>query len=224
MSVPLIVLTNGRRDCISRTFPSIRKHLTGVSDMVIVDDSGNAGYRAWLASEFPEALVTAVAETAAGYWRAMRTVWSIARASGTDHVGFWEDDFVLTADVDLTCLARVLDEQPHLTQIALLRQPWWTNEHEHGGLIGALEQQGQRFTEVYDGHHHWLEHRACFTGNPTVVPRRTFERDWPEGAWSEAQFGRLLFQDPAARGAYWGRRTDQPRVEHIGHERVGQNY
>jgi hypothetical protein len=224
MSIPLIVLTNGRRDCISQTILSIHKHLTGCGDMVIVDDSGDPDYRAWLAAEFPDALVTAVAEQPAGYWRAMRTVWDIARGSGADAFWMHEDDFVMHEDVDLPCLDRVLEEQPHLTQIALLRGPWFGNEHEHGGVIEALEYQGQRFTEHTDGKHWWIEHRACFTGNPCLVPRRTFARDWPEGAWSESRFGRLLFADPDARGTYWGRRSDPPRVEHVGHERVGHNY
>lgn len=224
MSVPLIVLTNGRRDCISQTIPSIRKHLAGASDLVIVDDSGQAAYRAWLAAEFPEALVTAVADTAVGYWRAMRTVWSIAQDSGTEHTGFWEDDFVLTADADLTCLARVLDERPYLTQLALRRQPWFANEHEHGGLLEALEAQGQVFEEVSDGKHWWIEHRALFTGNPCLIPARTFRKPWPDGAWSESRFGRLLFENPLARGAYWGRRNEFPKVDHIGVDRVGSDY
>ena len=224
MSIPIVVLTNGRRDCITQSIPSIHKYLSGFGDMVIVDDSGDKDYRAWLAAEFPDALITAVAAEPAGYWRAMRTVWGIARGSGADAVWLAEDDFVLLDEVDMTCLDRLLDEQSHLTQIALLRGPWWPNEHEHGGLIPALEQQGQTFTEHTDGRHWWIEHRACFTGNPTLIPARTFAHDWPEGAWSESRFGRLLFADPNARGAYWGRRSDPPRVEHIGHQRVGTDY
>jgi len=224
VTIPLIVLTNGRRDCISQTIPSIRKHLTGYGDTVIVDDSGDPYYRAWLAAEFPDALVTAVSGEPAGYWRAMRTVWQIARGSGAGAAWMHEDDFVMTADVDVTCLARVLDEQPHLTQIALKRQPWFTNEIGEGGLIEALEAQGQVFTERTDGRHHWIEHRACFTGNPSLIPARTYTRRWPEGAWSESRFGAQLFAVPDARGAYWGRRSDPPRVEHIGHERVGTEY
>lgn len=223
-SIPVIVLTNGRRDCIARTIPSIYEYLRGIGDTVIVDDSGDADYRAWLAETFPDALVTAVAPEPAGYWRAMRAVWNIARGSDTDAILFWEDDFVLTAKVSVAPMLRVLDTFPYLTQIALLRQPWFSNEVAAGSLIEALEQQGQEFTETTGGMYHWIEHRACFTGNPSLIPRRTFEHDWPEGAWSESRFGRLLFTDPAARGAYWGRRSDPPRVEHIGHQRVGRDY
>lgn len=224
VSIPVVTLTNGRRDCITRTLPSAMKHLTGLGNVVIVDDSGDPAYRAWLAERFPDAPVTAVAPRPAGYWQAMRTVWSVARASGADAVFFLEDDFVFPGDVDLTDLNHVLSKQPHLTQIALLRQPWFANEIAAGGLIEALEVQGQTFTERTDGAHNWIEHRAVFTGNPSLIPARTFTRDWPEGAWSESRFGRMLFADPDAHSAYWGRRDDPPRVEHIGHQRVGRDY
>lgn len=231
MAVPIICLTNGRPDCISKTIPSALGHLTGVLGMVIVDDSGDPTYGQWLADEFVggpwDGKILHLPEPH-GYWRAMQYVWGLARhwAATYDTTSFFflEDDFTVNEDVDLTDLAGVLDSYPYLTQMALLRQPWWPNEIEHGGLIEALEAGGQEFTERTNGTHSWIEHRACFTGNPCVIPRRTFERDWPEGDWSESRFGRLLFRDPEARGAYWGRRSDPPRVEHIGHQRVGSNY
>lgn len=231
MPVPIIVLTNGRRDCIFRTIPSARERLTGVRSITIINDSPDPDYCRWLEDEFIGGpLDCNVAHSAGehGYWQAMRLVWSMARHQmsffGADSVFFLEDDFVFHEDVDLSCLDRVLDEQKHLTQIALRRQPWFANEVEHGGLIEALEAQGQRFEEFTDGKHHWIEHRACFTGNPSLIPARTFAHDWPDGAWSESRFGQLLFRDPQARGAYWGRRSDPPRVEHIGHQRVGDGY
>ncbi|WP_329521183.1 glycosyltransferase family 2 protein [Spirillospora sp. NBC_01491] len=223
MPIPIIVLTNGRPECISKTIPSVVEHLHGAGAGLIVDDSGDDVYRGWLSEQYA-APVIPVSDGPCGYWRAMRRVWEVARDTGADFYWLHEDDFVLQADVDVEDLAGVLDAHPYLTQIALLRQPWFANEHAAGGLIPALEQQGQTFTETTDGVHTWIEHRACFTGNPTLIPRRTFERDWPEGDWSESRFGRLLFRDPAARGAYWGRRTDPPRVEHIGHERTGTDY
>lgn len=220
MTIPLIMLGNGRKDCITRTVASIRQHLTGFSSFKIIDDSGDATYRDWLADTFT-AEVVPVADDRAGYWRAMRTVWQAA--AGHPLVCFWEEDFVLNEPVDLTDLAAVLDTNPHLTQMALLRQPWFPNEHRHGGLIEALEAAGHRFHERTDGTHHWIEHRACFTGNPTLLPARTLAHPWPNGDWSEARFARHLFRNRTAHGAYWGRRGDPPRVTHIG-QRTGYGY
>ncbi|MEU6725491.1 hypothetical protein ABZ917_17430 [Nonomuraea wenchangensis] len=221
MPIPLIVLGNGRKDCITQAITSIRANLSGVEPPLIVDDSGDPGYRDWLESEF-EAEVVPVAEGRAGYWRAMRRVWQAA--VGCRRVVFWEEDFVLNRPLDAADLAAVMDEHPHLTQVALLRQPWFGNEHAHGGLIGALEAQGNHFQQRTDGTRSWIEHQACFTGNPSLIPERTLRRPWPEGDWSESRFGRELFADPKARGAYWGRRDDSPLVTHIGHERAGHDY
>ncbi|MDH2424759.1 hypothetical protein [Sphaerisporangium sp. TRM90804] len=223
MPLPLIVLTNGRRDCLSQSIPSVREHLKGFTSLTVVDDSGDPAYREWIAEEFG-AVPIPVGDKPCGYWQAMRCVWALARDSGAGAFWFHEDDFVLSEPLDLGDLATVLDDNPHLTQIALLRQAWFGNEHAHGGLIEALEAQGNRFEERTDGSRWWIEHRACFTGNPSLIPARTFNRPWPDGAWSESRFGRALFGDKAARGAYWGRRGDPPRVTHIGHERAGTDY
>ena len=226
MAIPIIVLTNGRRDCITLSIASAIEHLTGAGPMTIVNDAPDPAYGKWLDVEFVATGNTQIdVDGEHGYSKAMRVVWDIAADLHADSFLLLEDDFTFNADVDLTCLARVLDEQPHLTQLALLRQPWFGNEVVHGGLIEALEAQGQVFAEHTDGRHFWVEHRAGFTGNPTLIPKRTFTYPWPEGAWSESRFGRDLFEaDKAARGAYWGRRSDAPRVTHIGHERVGQGY
>ncbi|TDD97624.1 hypothetical protein [Actinomadura rubrisoli] len=231
--IPLLVLTNGRPDCITKTLRSAAEHLRGAAPMVILDDSGDDVYGRWLEDEFIggplDGHVLHLNNQERGYWRAMQAVWRYARYvfdyMGVDKAFFLEDDFTFNGDVHVDDLAGVLDAHPHLIQMALLRQPWFGNEVRLGGLIEALEAGGQEFTETTDGTHSWVEHRACFTGNPSLIPRRTFERDWPEGNWSESRFGRALFAaEPDAHGAYWGRRTDAPRVEHIGHERAGSDY
>ncbi|MEU0937601.1 hypothetical protein [Embleya sp. NPDC005971] len=222
MPVPLIVLTNGRRDCLEQTMRAVRRHLHGVAHVTIVDDTGDADHRAWLSDTFTADVVPVDPDAPAGYWRAMRTVWGIA--AGERAIAFWEDDFVLETHVDLDALTAVLDTHPYLTQIALLRQPWFGNERTAGGLIEALEAQGNEFVERIDGERAWIEHRACFTGNPSVIPAATLAHPWPDGAWSESRFGRDLFADPTTRGAYWGRRADPPRVRHIGHQRAGTDY
>ncbi len=221
MTVPLIVLGNGRQGCILRAIDSIRDNLKGFTSLTIVDDSGDTDYRRRLERDL-SADVVPVAGDRAGYWQAMRAVWRTT--AGHAQVFFWEEDFVLNDLVGAAELLDVLDTQPHLTQIALLRQPWFGNERAHGGLMEALEVQGNTFEERTDGSRWWIEHRACFTGNPSLIPARTFHQAWPDGAWSESRFGRRLFRDKAARGAYWGRRSDPPRVTHIGHERAGSDY
>ncbi|HEY9370053.1 hypothetical protein [Streptomyces sp.] len=222
MPVPLIVLGNGRKDCIAEALASIGGRLRGVGPVLIVDDSGDPAYREWLESEHGVEVVPVADDGKAGYWRAMRKVWQTA--AGCRQVMFWEEDFVLNQPLDAADLVAVLDDCPHLTQIALVRQSWFHNEHHHGGVIEALEAQRNRFQQRTNGHHYWIEHRACFTGNPSLIPARTLRRPWPEGDWSESRFGRDLFADPKARGAYWGHRGDPPLVTHVGRERAGHGY
>ena len=62
MITPTIVLTNGRRDCIAQSIPSIQAHLLNAGPMTIVDDSGDAAYREWLSLLAPFARVVPVAD------------------------------------------------------------------------------------------------------------------------------------------------------------------
>jgi hypothetical protein len=222
MPVPLIVLGNGRKDCITQALASIEADLAGVGPALIVDDSGDPAYREWLQAEHGVEVVPVADEGRAGYWRAMRKVWQAA--AGCRWVMFWEEDFVLNKPLDAADLATVLDGHPYLTQIALVRQPWFHNEREHGGLIEALEAQGNLFQQRMEGTYSWIEHRACFTGNPSLIPASTLRQPWPEGDWSESRFSRVLFAGSKACGAYWGRRGDPPLVTHIGTERAGHGY
>lgn len=225
--VPIIVLTNGRPDCISKTISSALGHLHGASSMVIVDDSGDPTYGQWLEDEFIggpwDGKVMHLPEPH-GYWRAMQYVWALARTFTARHWMILEEDFTFNRDVDLRELARVLDEQD-LQQIVLRRQPWFSNEHEHGGVIEARETQGGQFFDRSDGVHHWIEHRDHWSMNPAILRVELCKsRPWPAGAWSESRFGREVLRDPDAKLAYWGKRSDSPWVTHVGARRVGSDY
>lgn len=221
--IPIILLTNGRPDCVAKAIPSVGEHLLGVGDGLIVDDSGDDVYRGWLAEEFG-APVVPVGDGPCGYWRAMQTVWAVAAQMESDHWMLVEEDFIFKRDVDVRALADVLDAQA-LQQIVLLRQPWFANELQRGGVIEAREAEGGTFEERTDGTHYWIEHRDHWSMNPTILRVELCRRHpWPSGAWSESRFGRSLLSDPSAKFAYWGRRSDQPLVEHIGAKRVGRDY
>lgn len=51
-----------------------------------------------------------------------------------------------------------------------------------------------------------------------------YENPWPDVPSSEKEYGRMLFKDPNARCAYWGKSLDRPKVRHIGKDRTGFNY
>lgn len=152
---------------------SIDRHLSGVTRLVFVDDSTDATAHEWMRTRGE--LVTVGRR---GYNAAMSTVCAVA---GNDPFMFFEEDFTVTVDVDLDDLAAKLTARPHLAQIALLRGPHFPIEHEHGGLLEALQARGETITDV-DG---ILEQTATFTCNPAVWAAGIAAQGWPAGQWSE---------------------------------------
>jgi glycosyltransferase involved in cell wall biosynthesis len=203
--VRVVVLSNRRDEYVHDAIDSIAQHLTGVSELVVVDDSGDEDHRTRMAARYPDVEVIPVAPDPAGYGVAMQTALD---AMGGEHSVLWEEDFRALTTIDLDAAARFLDEDRSLAQVAFLRGPWFGNEHEHGGVIEAREAQGGVFQRG-DG---LIRHRDHFTCNPTVLPARTFSRPWPTGPWSESLFGRVLTNDGYGF-AYLDRGV---LVEHVG--------
>lgn len=237
MSVALLVMTDGRDDCLGEAIGSAHATLTapGVcaaaprgrfDHLVIHDDTGNPAHRAELAERFPQ--FTVIGSDRAGFGGAIRNAWRFLRAAPDVEWIFWlEDDFRITRPVDLPALMRVMDGFPYLAQIALERQPWNDIERAAGGI---LEQHPDSWESVAIGAtgrgdaHIWREHRRFFTTNPCLIRRSLLDREWPEGSESEGRFGIDLFaEDPQTRCAFWGAQGEQ-WCEHIGHERVGTGY
>ena len=116
----------------------------------------------------------------AGYNTAMKA--ACAAGAAEDGPSIWlEEDFFLTAPVDFTAIANHLEGHPYLAQIVLQRQPWFKNEVGAGNMLQPLRNKGKTFTSVGG----YLEHRAFFSGNPSVWRKEVFEMGWPDGEWSE---------------------------------------
>lgn len=186
-----VILSNRRDAYVYDAISTLTVNVTGWDDLVIVDDSGDRDHRA------------AVAQYG--------TVVPAHHGQGGGH----GPDFRALTDVDLADLTEHLDTDETLAQVALLRGPWFPNEHEHGGVIEARTAEGARF-------HHGdglIRHRDHFTGNPSVLPRRTYTRPWPQTSWSESAFGRQLVRD-GYQFAYLDRGV---MVDHVG-VRTGSGY
>lgn len=138
---------------------------------------------------------------------AVNEAWSRVDSDAVLHV---EEDFLLTEPLDIEAMLTVLDAEPNLASLCLLRQPWSQPEHQAGGIIPLYaEHMTDRETLGYP----WVEHDCFFSLNPSLVPRRVFEGGFPEGS-EPAMTERLLAQ--GYRFGYWGARTDPPRCLHIG--------
>lgn len=214
MNVATLILTNGRRDCIARTIPSLRESVTPLGPLLVADDSGDPDYVRWLDRFGPDRMLVPL--PSAGYAVAMWRALGWVAASEFDWVFVVEDDFVFHRPVDLEAMAAVMDADPRIAQMVLLRQPWYPSEKRSGGV---LERFDPAALTRHDG---WTEHRLFWSMNPHLV-RRSFlaEHRWPLGDRSERRFGQAVFRDPETVVGMWG---TEPWVEHIGTERVGTGY
>ena len=201
-----IIGTYRKRQYIDRALDSLRAHVAGVTEFVFIDDSGDREN-----ADYLRTFGTVVETGGSGYGRAMRA--ACAAAEGEMSL-WWEEDFTAVTDIDLDHMAEILTRRPYLAQLALLRGPHFPVEHEHGGVIEALEAEGHEFREV-DG---VIEHTATFTGNPSVWRGSVFAAGWPRRRWSENKKRRKLL-----RAGYRFGYLPGIRVEHDG-ERSGHGY
>jgi hypothetical protein len=231
VSIALLVMTDGRRDCLPRAIESLERVVTGpITRRVIHDDSGDIDYRRWLRETYPGYdLVMTVARS--GFGGAYASAWTHL-AQGCERLVFGvEDDFVFQRPVDLAAMADVLDAHPQLAQLALRRQAWNADEHAAGGVV---EQHPDAYEEHRDDLGRvWLEHQLYLTTNPGLYRRGLCAAGWPVVPQSEGQLTHRLLREGMAwdgipgdqvRFGLWGARHSGVWVEHIGHTRAGTGY
>lgn len=226
MRIALMVITDGRAWCLKRTLASFDNMVDGpVVDRLIVDDSLDPAYAAWLDETYPAYRRMHHAGRRRGFCGAIQSGWS-AIPSEVDFLVHLEDDFVFECPVDLSAMAHVLATHPELVQLVLKRQAWNDQEKAAGGIVEQWpdEYVDRRDAGPHDVPLHWLEHRLFFSTNPTIYRRSLLDLGWPGPPACEGEFTRRVLEDPAARFAFWGKRDDPPWVTHIGLERAGSGY
>lgn len=197
MSICLLLISDGREDYLERTLDSIEAHLPEFSHVVHIDDTHHE----------------------LGFAGAIAEGWRRVRETDARWVWHAEQDFVLNQRVPLSAMTSVMDEHPHLVQLALLRQAVNAAEIAAGGV---MQQHPGSYRAVEWNGYTWHEHRRFFTTNPSLYRAELCDRGWPRGPHSEGMFGLQLFNgDPTLRAAFWG---DGEWCEHIGQVRAGQGY
>lgn len=228
MSVILLVVTDGRGDCIAQTVPSALAHLRGdITYKLIFDDSGDMAYRDWLVATFPEFdVIHPMARQ--GFGGAIRSAWSHLSVRPERFVFHCEDDYRFNRPVDLGVMGRLLEDRPYLAQVALRRQAVG-HEIPHGGF---MEMYPDWYVDCADVERSWIETTRNFTTNPCLYRRHLCSTLWPEGSDSEGRYGFQLREQGLPWGipggdvrfGFWGSKADAPWVHHIGVVRVGTGY
>lgn len=207
VSWTLVVVTDGRDDYLAQTLEAARQHLPEPTARVMVDDTGDQAHSAYLNALYGDRFEVAGRDGRRGLAATVAYAWSLC---GTDYIFHLEDDFLLTEPVDIDAMASVLDANPRLAQMCLLRQPWNAEEQAAGGIV---EKDPGDYTDR-DG---WLEHSRLFSLNPCLIPNEIYAAGWHEG--NERGFTDMLVEE-GWRFGYWGRRGDPPRCLHIGVRRA----
>lgn len=190
----MTVLTDGRKEYLEQTLPTwIEAYGDLIQHKMIIDDSGNTGYRHWLIETFPEFTIVAVGKDRCGYAEAMRKVFEMVVYMGQPYNLHIEDDFKLKVPPNIESVCSVLDAWPQVSQMSFMRQPWYSNEIEYGGVVEALEAQGTRvFQQKATNGLPWVRHNAFWTANPNVFPQWVAHREWPDAPWCEMKFSQAL--------------------------------
>jgi hypothetical protein len=161
-----------------------------------------------------------------GSFGSIMKAWSCL-PTHTGYVFHLENDFVFPGPVDVEELATVLEE-PWICNITLLRQAWYGDEREVGGLFelwpGHFREQVVRGIPVclhqdYFGHNPGLYRREF----ARVIPNTSRSPDGTIRSHERIYRDLLLAEDSTRHFAILGRLTDPPRVLHIGHRRVGES-
>lgn len=221
--IALLVITDGRTDCITKTVSSALSNLDGpIAERWMYDDSGDPNHRAWLAKTFPEFELIYHPDGRQGFGGAIRTAWAHLRANSTaDYIFHLEDDFTFNRSVPLDDMMEILDEERHLAQVALRRQAWNSAEKAAGGVIEVSPDSYIDHTGHFTS---YLRHSLFWTTNPSLYRRRLIhDHDWPTGEQSEGRYTALL-REHGYEFAYLGERSEPPWVHHIGDQRAGTGY
>jgi hypothetical protein len=160
-----------------------------------------------------------------GFCGAIRYAWEMLRQDPRefDYVFHLEEDWRFERSFNVAHMARLLDTEPSVAQVALRRGA----EPGEAAVVDAFPREFEdRTTGMISAgqttSQEWLEHRLFFTTNPSLYRRSLLEFDWPRVPGSEGAFTQQLI-DARHTFAYWGERHDEPWITHTG-TRAGHGY
>jgi glycosyltransferase involved in cell wall biosynthesis len=215
VSTALILTTCGRRLYLERSLESLHEHLgEPFEHRIIVDDSGDATYGAWLRRTFAGWTILHHG-VRAGLGAAVESAWDAVRRTDARWVFHTEDDFTFLQRIPLKAMREALSRDSDLAQVTLYRQPWSPAERVQGGYLND-----GRWTHTERVHGFELHtDGGLFSFNPTMYRRKIvddcvggLEADvtrqlpgWRFGVLSGPAKTSLCWHIGAERSAGWSR-------------------
>ena len=176
----VLVGTYRKRKHVEAALRSLEQNVSGVTDLVFIDDSGSKRNARWLANY---GRVVEVGKK--GFTAAYQAVCEAAE--GQDCL-ILEEDFTFLVKVNLPELQEKLHKWSWLAQISLLRVPIFQEEIECGGIVEMFRRRGDNVVET-EG---LIVHRSNFSCNPSLWRGEVCEMGWPQVADSEVVHTREL--------------------------------
>jgi len=220
MRVCRIIFTDGRWDYLKQTVESFHQFMSPVDLTIVNDDSQIEGYDRWIETLFPDENLEILSHPwKLGLCKSIQTAWK-SIPSGFDYIQHLEDDFVLDSHIDLYEMAYVLENNPHLSQLWLMRRPWYQAEIECGGIykhLGSWRFKPCSIAKTDKTELYWTELTVPFwTCNPSLYPVSIIKNQYPDPPDCEQQFHLYTYHVLNKRSAFWGKPDDPPVVTHIG--------
>lgn len=229
--ITLMIFTHGRDRLLQKTIDSFNRNVTGPITRVIVNDDSIVRHNHLCdivhIRNKNVASCSFLKSGGIGFAGAIANAWEYFYLyPETPYIFHLEDDFIFNREIDLWQMMGIMDSQPQLAQLALMRQPWNEQEKEAGSLYRLnFESFHNKRNYIHDAMDRWVEHDLWFTTNPCLYPRQLVkEFDWPQCDHSEGIFTHTLLERGFKFG-YVGTKEDEPWVTHIGNDRFhGKGY
>lgn len=227
--VPLVILSHRKREFIESCIDSITHYARGITDVIIVDDSGDFDHHRWLDDHGLQFTVVDP-QCNAGYLAAMNRVWEVAETLDAKHVLLWEEDFLLTKPIHTEDLCGVMLDNPDLAQLNLQRQSVYRIERRFG-YMESHRRRGYGLQERTEPNGiHWVSRRRPFTTNPGLLNAEVLRTSWPSRyeadrvpGGAEPAMSQMLERMGWTFGWYGAWNT--PFTQHIGTEmKTGKGY
>lgn len=224
---PLIVLSHRGNMFLPQTLASIKHYARGITDVIVVDDSGDPEHHQWLDDHGYQFSTTSVTGESVGYLEAMRVVWFVAQtqadAVGAEYVMLWEEDFQLRRALDTAHMRTVMDANAGLAHLNLQRQPCYRIERQFG-YMESHQRRGYGLARMSDEGVDWVARQTPFTTNPGLIRREALDIEWPtrevadatEGG-AEVAMSNVLEADEWYFG--WLGTWNTPHTRHVGDTR-----